>query len=165
MAVVIVRSTLIANTIASPPVQNPVTQENGRQRSSAAVVTVTNGDSIGSVYRLARVFSHWRMQSLRMFNGSITSAAASLGLYRTEADGGALVLATAYANSQAVATANSTGLELMFHNRSIDKLVQTVWQDAGLTADPRLPYDLCLTLTAAATATGVIAFDVCFVVD
>lgn len=165
MAVVTVRSQLITNIVASPPVQNPVTQENARQRTSAGVVTVTNGDSIASQYKLARVMSHWRIIGLRLFNAAITSGAGSLGLYRTDADGGAVVVAAAYASAISIASATTTGTELLFSARTIDKLTNLVWQDAALSADPRLAYDIVLTLTAAATATGLLALDLSFAVD
>ena len=167
MALVTVRSGLVSNIVASPPVQNSVMLENGRQRSSCSFVTVTNGDSIGSIYKMARVMSHWRIQSLRAVWGNITSGTASLGLYRTDQDGGALVLAAAYAAGQSIATANfaTGGLELFLQNRTIDKTIQQVWQDAGLAADPKLAYDLCFTLNAAATATAFLGLDAGFVVD
>jgi len=165
MAVVTVRSQLITNIIASPRVQNPVTQENGRARSSAAVVTVTNGDSINSQYKLARVMSHWRLVGLRLFNAAITSGAANIGLYRTDDDGGAAVAAACYASAISIASATTTGTETLFSARTIDKLTALVWQDAGASADPRLAYDIVMTLTAAAAATGYVALDLAFVVD
>lgn len=165
MAVVTVRSTLITNVVASPPVQNPVTQEAARQRSAAGVVTATNGDSIGSVYKFARVPTHARLQSIRLFNAAITSGAGNLGLYRTDADGGAVVSAACYASAISIASATTTGTELLFSARAIDKLTNLVWQDAGLTTDPRLVYDICLTLTAAAAATGFISLDLSYCID
>lgn len=165
MALVTVRSNLITNIVAVPPVQNIVTLENARKRASAAVVSVTNGDSIGSIYKLARVMSHWRLVNLRVFNGAVTSAAANLGLYRTDADGGAVVSAACYAAAVSLAAATTTGTEMLFAARTVDKLTALVWQDAGLTVDPRLAYDVCFTLTAAATATGFVAMDLDFCID
>lgn len=165
MAVVNIQSALITNMNASPPVQNAVSIEGGRKRSTVGFVTVTNGDSIASTYRIARIMSHWRLQTLRMFNNAITSGAANIGLYRTVADGGALVLASPYGAAIAIATANLAGTELLFANRTLDQIGASVWQDAGLTADPRLAYDLVVTLTAAATATGILAFELGFCVD
>ena len=165
MAVITARSTIVANTFASPPIQNPTVFENGRERCSVAVVGVTSGDSIGSVYKLARVFSWHRIRSIRMFNAAITSGAANFGLYRVDADGGAVVLANAYASAVSIASAQTTGTELAFSNRAISAMAQFIWQDAGLTADPHLPYDLCMTLTAAAAASGSVGFDIGFVID
>ncbi|CAB4166336.1 hypothetical protein UFOVP843_23 [uncultured Caudovirales phage] len=165
MAVVTVRSTIITNAIASPPVQNPVTQDGARQRSAAGVATVTNGDSIASIFKLVRVPSMARLQSLRLFNAAITSGAGNLGLYRTDGDGAAVVSVACYASAISIASATTTGTELLFSARTIDKLTNQVWQDAGLTADPRLFYDICLTLTAAAAATGLIALDLSYCVD
>lgn len=165
MAVVTVRSNLVTNIAATPPLQNPVTQENARKRASACVATVTNGDSIASQYKMARVMSHWRLINLRLFNGAITSGAANLGLYRTDADGGAVVSAACYAAGASIASATTTGTELLFSARPINQLSNLIWQDAGLSADPKLAYDLVFTLTAAATATGFLVLDLNFCVD
>ena len=166
MAVVTVRSQLITNIVNSPPIQNPVTQENARKRASAAVVTLNTTDSVGSIYKLARVMSHWRMINLRLFNAALTAGNASIGLYRTDADGGAAVAVACYGNAVSLAAANLTGIEQAYAVRTLDKMVSLVWQDAGTYAlDPKLALDLCLTLTTAVTVAGLVAMDLNFCVD
>jgi hypothetical protein len=165
MAVVDVKSPLITNRDANPRVSNAATFQGGRVRSACAVVTVTNSDSIASIFRLCTVPSNARIRSVRLYCGAITSAAADIGLYQTTANGGAVVAVGAYATAQTIATANALGIECAFEARTIDKAAQRVWQDAGLAADTTREYDICATLTAAATATGFLVVDVEYVVD
>jgi len=165
MAVVNVKSTLLTNRDAAPRTINPVVNDGARVRSKAFTVEVTNGDSIGSTFRLCDVPSNARINSLRLFFDSITSAAADVGLYQTTANGSAVVDADAYASAVSIASANTTGLEVMFEARNIDKVGKRVFEDAGLTTDPFRDYDLVATLTAAAGATGTLSGILEYVID
>lgn len=163
MAVVALLATNITSLDAGTPV--PVTEHGGRVRQIVGTIEVTNGDSIGSTFRLARLRSNWRISSIVVFCDAITSAAADIGLYQTAAIGGAVVDADAYASAQSIATASVVGIQCAFEARNIDKVANRVWQDAGLSADSQRDYDLALTLTAAATATGTVSVIVEYVID
>ena len=165
MAVVNTKGTLITNLDASPLVNESVTQYSGKLRCQFETLEVANGDSIASTLRFARIPSSAKIASIRIFCDAITSAAADIGLYRTLADGGAVVDVDAYATAQSIASAITTGTEVMFEARNIDKARNYVWQDAGLTTDPKVQYDVVLTLTAAATAAGTVTLEVWYVVD
>lgn len=165
MAVVTVLGSNLTNLNAAPPILNPAVFHNGKLRAFADVVTVTNGDSIASQYKFARVSTNWRMASLRTYNGAITSAAADFGLYRTARDGGAVVLAAAYGSAVSIAAASALPVDVLFEQRTIDKLRQQVFADGNLTADPFQQWDLTATLTAAATATGFLCVDAWFVIE
>ena len=165
MAVVAIKSIPVTNADALPIVQNAAFVEYGRQRSSAAYAAVANGDSIASTYRLLRLKSNWRIQSLRVHWTAITSGAMNLGLYRTTNDGGAAVSAACYASAQSIASATAAGTELMFAVRALTAIANQVWQDAGLSANSGVDYDLVATLTAAAAAAGTIAVDLSYVLD
>lgn len=165
MAVVNVKSGLITNRDASPRTLNSAALESGRVRSKCGTVEVTNGDSIGSTFRLCSVPSNARVRSIRLYCDAITSAAADVGLYQTTENSSAVVDADAYGSAVSIASANATGIEVAFEARNIDKIANRVWQDAGLSADPTREYDIVATLTAAATATGTLSFDVEYVVD
>lgn len=167
MAVVNVKSTLVGNLDTGAPTASnePVTQYSGKLRCQFETVEVTNGDSIASTFRMARIPSSAKIASIRIFCDAITSAAADFGLYRTAADGGAVVDVDAYASAQSIASAITLGTEIMFEARNIDKCRNYVWQDAGATADPRVLYDVVATLTAAATATGTLSVEVWYIVD
>lgn len=166
MAVVALKSTVVTNADATIQTFNPVTQHGGRRRSIVATVEVTNGDSIGSTYRLARLPSNARVAGIFMTCDAITSAAADFGLYQTAANGGAVVDADAYAAAQTIATAiTMLPVNLAFKTRDIANCTKLVWEDLALSADSQRTYDLAATLTAAATASGTLSVEVVFVVD
>lgn len=165
MAVVDVKSTLITNRDAAPRTINPVINDGARLKTKVATVEVTNGDSIGSTFRLFQVPSNARIHGMKVLCDAITSAAADFGIYQTTANGSAVVDADAYASAQTIATANVLGIEVAFEARNIDKVGNRVWQDGGLTTDPFRDYDIVATLTAAATATGTLSVILEYAVD
>jgi hypothetical protein len=165
MAVVTISGTNVANLDAAPPVVNDVTLMGARVRSQVETVEITNGDSIGSTYRLGRIPSNATVLSIRLYCDAITSAAADIGLYQTAANGGAAVDADAYASAVSLASASTTGVEVAFEQRNVDKVRNKVWNDAGLAADSIRHYDLVATLTAAATATGTLSAVIHYAVD
>lgn len=164
MAVVAVRSDILTNTRANLR-QNPSYIDGGIQRTTSMIISLSNGDSIGSVYRLMQIPSWARIRSIMMYTGPVTGCAINIGLYRTEADGGAVVLANAYVDQRSIASNTFTGVQLAVQQRTQDKFNQQVWQDAGYTTDPRLFLDLAVTLTAAAGGTNTTAFDIGWVMD
>jgi hypothetical protein len=157
MAVVNVKSAVITNLDAVPAVKPAVEDMRGRLKVIPFTVEIANGDSIASTYRVARVHSDHRILSIRKFSDAVTGAIADVGLYRTNADGGAVVLATAYGSAVSLVAADVIGAELAFEQRDIVNIMKYVWGDAGLTADPNLDYDVTFTLTAAATAAGTLS--------
>jgi hypothetical protein len=165
MAVVNVSGTNVGNLDAAPPVVNDVTLMGARVRSQVETVEITNGDSIGSTYRLGRIPSNATVLSIRLYCDAITSAAADIGLYQTAANGGAVVDADAYASAVSLAAASTTGTEVAFEQRNVDRVRNKVWNDAGLAADSIRHYDLVATLTAAATATGTLSAVIHYAVD
>lgn len=163
MAVVTVKSGVITNRDASPPIANASNVSGGTVKRIVGTVEVTNGDSIASKFLLAQVPSNAVINSIRIFCDAITSAAGDIGIYQTTANGSAVVLATAYATAFSIATAITLGTEVAFEARDVANIAKTVWQDAGLTADPQRLYDIVLTLTAAATASGTLSFAIEYV--
>ena len=165
MAVVNVKSALLTNRDAVPRQLNQAANDGARVRSKAGTVEAANGDSIGSTYRFCSVPSNARINSIRVFCDAITSGAMDIGLYQTTANGGAVLLATAYATAQSIASANVTGIECMFEAKDIANVANRVYQDGGLTTDPTREYDIVGTLTAAAAAAGTISMIVEYCVD
>jgi hypothetical protein len=161
MAIVTQRSTALNNQTGG----NPTRLEGGRHRSQAAVVPVTAGDSIGSVYKLARVLTQWRFLSLRMFTSGTPGGGIGLGLYQTDDNGGSVINQSIYTTSASLNSGTNTGLDLIFATRSPALYENQIWQDAGFTGDPRRALDLCMTLTAGITNTGFVAFDITYVAD
>jgi len=160
MAVVNIKSTAVQNADAAVQSLNPVHLSGAKKYSIVGNAAIAAADDDGSVMRLARVHSSWRITGIKIFNDAIAAGAWGLTLYRIAAEGGAAVAAGIYATAFDAATVHPTGLETAFAVRTIDKIGQQVWQDAGLTADPNLWYDLGFTLTTAGTAAGKVAWEI-----
>lgn len=159
MAVVTVKASAISLRDGTPPAKPGLTLGSRVEYSQKATVEVTNGDSIGSKYILASVPSSACGSSLTKLSDAITSAAADFGLYRTTQDGGAVVDADFFGSAVSLASADTTGTNILHESGVVDisKFDQPLWQILGLTADPGLMYDVVATLTAAATATGTLS--------
>ena len=166
MAVVNTKSAIITNLDASPVVLNDVTVQGGRVRSQCGTVEVAAADDDTSVYHFARVPSNARITSIKRYNDAITGmTVCDIGLYRTAADGGAVVSANAYANDVDINAGTVAGVEHAFTTRGVEKIAQRVWQDAGLSADSKVEYDLCLTAATVGSGAGTISFEVQYVID
>lgn len=163
MAVVLVSSTPVANADAKPVVKNSAKVAEGAVLSSVGFVAVANGDSIASIYRMVRIRSACRVNSLFVVTDAITGAAADIGLYRKTVDGGAVVDADFFTPAQTIAAA-SQGIQVAHGNLLKPGFMGLrVWEALGLASDPGIEYDVCLTLTAAATAAGNVALKCDFV--
>lgn len=156
MAVVTVKSSLI--TARDSGGKSSLSTGPRRLYDQTDTVEVTNGDSIGSKYILGSVPSSASMRELIVLCDAITSAAADFGLYRTTADGGAVVDADFFGSAVSIATAITTGTNVLHESGVLDiaNLAKPLWQILGLTSDPQLMYDVVATLTAAATASGTL---------
>lgn len=168
MAVVNTKSTLVTNADASPSTMSGVVVSGGRRRSMVATLEAVSGDSIGSTYRMFRVSSQWRIAEIVLYCDAITTCAADVGLYNVPGTGsadGSVVDADAYASAQSLASAITTGTNVAFEARNVDKIANQVWQDAGLTSDSGKQYDLALTLTAAAGSAGTISVELVYVAN
>ena len=160
MAVVNLKSTVITNADSTTYTLN-------RKGLSGAVVKVARGtvetgaaDDIASVYRFARLPSHARIVMIQLWSDDIgTTGTADFGLYRTAADGGAVVDANAFADAVVLDSGAIAGT--MIHHESgvygVEDVEQQLWQIAAATSDPQVMYDVCATLTEATDAAGTIS--------
>lgn len=157
MAIEARKSSLITNADTVPAVLNNPRIDGGFERTKVATAAVTNLDSIASTYRLFRVPSNAVMTDLRVYCPAITTAATDIGLYRTEKDGGAVVDADLFTSAQLLTSAlNGTDV---LHESAVFSLANSgkeLWDALGLTSDPSVFYDVTMTLTAAAGATGTV---------
>ena len=157
MAVEARKSSLITNADTVPAVLNNPRIDGGFERTKVATAAVTSSDSIASTYRLFRVPSNAVMTDLRVYCPAITTAATDIGLYRTEKDGGAVVDADLFTSAQ-VLTSALNGTDVL-HESTVFSLANSgkeLWDALGLTSDPSVFYDVTMTLTAAAGATGTV---------
>jgi hypothetical protein len=117
-------------------------------------VEIANGDSIASIYKFCRIPSNARISQILLRCTATTGAIADIGLYR--ADTGAVVDVDFFASAQTWAAALAPWTDVTNEAATLSPTLieQPLWQAAGLTADPQCFFDVCGTLTAAATAAG-----------
>jgi len=159
MAVVAVKSTLITNADATPVVFNSPRVDGGFERIEVATAAITSGDSIASTYRMFRVPSNAVMTDLRIYSPDIgTTTIADIGLYRTAKDGGAVQDADFFASALSLKDGALNGVDVL-HEAAVFTIANSgkeLWDALGLTSDPSVFYDVTLTLTGDADATGTV---------
>lgn len=157
MAVVNTKSGLLTNADATPPVFNAPGAGKGAVFTSVGTLETLDTDSDNSVYRFVRLPSDAVIHSIKLYNDALDSGGseaivADLGVYQISAAGGAVLdrdcLATLITTLRA---ANTTGVELRFEVLDIAGIGTPLWSLAGLTADPVIEYDICLTIETVAT--------------
>lgn len=173
MAVVNVKSTLITNADASPPVLNNPYIGLDREKSQIGIVTITNGDTNASTYRICRIPSGACVADVEIINTAATSATANIGVLETAANGGGLAAGVAGADAilvpsgACVSSAHATFTS--FYYPAIAGAAASpangnlrIWELLGLAADPFKIYDVAISTTVTATATGIAMVKVSF---
>lgn len=158
MATVNTKSNIVTNLDATPRVMNSLNLMGAVVREQVATIAVAAADDNNSTYRMCRVHSSWRISEMTMFNDAITTGTDyDIGLFRTAEDGGAVVDANAYADAVSFASGSLTGVQVLFEAGSavgLEKIENAVWQNAGLTADPGVWYDVVLTGITVGSGAG-----------
>lgn len=108
--------------------------------------------SATSVIRLGSVPSSAIVTSLNFTSGAQAAGAGDVGVYRTNADGGAVVDADLFASALAV-TAASLNVDILNESgvNTVTKQFQPLWQAAGMATDPKSMLDLAFTVTTDIT--------------
>jgi len=165
MAVVTIKSSAITNADASPSVLTSANVANGNLRESVGTIAAGVADSIASIYRFVRVRSSDRVSAVKLYCDAITTGAMDVGLYRTAADGGAVVDVDLFASAQSTAAEIKTGTEIQHESGffGLEDIEKPLWVALGLAADPFVLYEVCGTLTAANTGAGDVSLKVQFV--
>lgn len=166
MAVVNTKSTQVTNDDASQQSLNSTLVSGGRLREKVATLETANGDSIASVYRFVRVYSGWRISDVILDSDDIgTTTIADFGLYDTAANGGAAVDADFFASAQSLKDGALANTNITYESGVVDiaNKGKALWEQLGLSADPKKFYDVAATLTAAADAAGTITLRVRYV--
>jgi len=157
MAVVNLKSTLVTNADATPVVFNSPRVDGGFERIEVSTIAITNGDNTASTYRMFRLPSNAVVTDLRIYSPDIgTTTIADIGLYA--ADGGAVVDADFFASALSLKDGALNGTDVLHESAvfSIANSGKELWDALGLTSDPGVFYDVALTLTADADATGTV---------
>jgi hypothetical protein len=169
MATVNLKSNIVTNLDATPKVLNSLNIMGAVLREQVATVEIAAGDDNTSTYRLGRVHSSWRISELTMFNDAIQSGSDfDLGLYATAEDGGSAVDANAYSDAVTLVSGSLVGVQNLFEAGSpkgVEDIEQAVWQDAGLTADPGVWYDVVLTSTTVGSGAGTVSLRMRYVAN
>ena len=165
MPVANTKSTAVSNRDASPRVPSPAHLVRGPLFEAVGTVEIAAADDDTSVYRMARLRSSDRVSQLTVFNDAITGGTGfDLGLYRTADDGGAVIDADLFASAISLASASSTGTDVVFESAATDvaKIEKRLWELLGLSADPQVDYDVAFTGATVGTAAGTVSLRVRF---
>ena len=102
----------------------------------------------------------------KLFSGAQTAGAFDIGLYRTTADAGAVVNAAFFASAVSLngGALSKSDVTLESTVVSVANAAKPVWENLSLTSDPSVDYDVTLTLTGAADATGTALIEVEYVI-
>lgn len=166
MAVVVVKSTGMTNRDATPRVINNPAAFKQLVQGFLGQAVVTSGNSTGSTYLFGQIPSNAVVRSVRVSAPDIgTTTTMDIGLYRSTADGSAVVDADFFAaavvlNAGAIANTDVTRLNVA----TIALCEKMVWELLGLSADPKVIYDVVGTLVGAADGTGTMMVDAAFAV-
>ena len=159
MAVVALKSSLVTNADAVPAVLNNPRVDGGFERAKVATIAITSGDNTASTYRMFRLPSNAVVTDLRIYSPDIgTTTIADIGLYRTAKDGGAVQDADFFASALSLKDGALNGVDVL-HEAAVFTIANSgkeLWDALGLTSDPSVFYDVALTLTADADATGTV---------
>ena len=164
MAVVTTKSGAITNRDATPRVATVGAIAAGMKRGFVGTAEAANGDSIASKYILGSIPSNAYGDTIKVYCDAITTCAGDIGIYRTTADGAAVVDVDFYGSAVSLASAIVIGTEQQHEADATDAgvgfgladLEKPLWQRLQLTADPKIWYDVVVTLTAAAGSAGTI---------
>lgn len=164
MGVVNTKSTAITNRDATPLVLTPAHLVRGPLYEAVGTVEVAAADSDTSVYRFVRLRSSDRVSTITILNDAITAGTAfELGLYKTAADGGAAVSASLFGSAIDLSSASaSAGVDDTYEATitNISQIEKRLWELLGLSADPQIEYDVCLTGTTVGSAAGTLSMRV-----
>lgn len=164
MAVVNTKSTAITNADASGA--RTFTQsflEKAPVYFSTGTVEVAAADDDTSTFRFCRLPSGAKVIKIEVYNDAITAGTSyDVGLYRTAADGGAVVDADYFASAVDLSSAHTAALDVTYEAQNIDKVEKRLYENlpSPLTADPFYMYDVVATANTIGSAAGTITVQV-----
>lgn len=168
MGVVTTKSAQITNRDASPRVLSNARIVKADVQHARAKVAIANGDSITSKLLFCSIPSNAIPISVRVSCPDIgTTTAADVGLYKTTADGGAVVDVDFFASALSLSGGALAKSEIVNENTAVATPAngeKTVWELLGLPADPCIMYDIVGTLTGAADGAGDVLLEVDYVI-
>jgi hypothetical protein len=154
------KSTALVNREATPRVFNDPGQGAGGRVMCAVghLASVTASLSITSVIRLVMIPSNAIVIRVDFQAGAQGAGKFDLGLYRTNADGGAVVDADYFVSAVDCASAVALAdIQTESTVNTMAKQSQQIWEAAGMTADPKSNLDVALTVVTTDVTTGTTA--------
>ena len=149
----------------------------GVKRHAQGVIeaATTSLDEIGDIIRMIRLPANVKLTALRLWSDDLDSDSAlrvDIGLYKVNADETITVLdadcfATAV-DATPVTGGATGGLDVLNEVLNIDQRGLPLWDmAAGVTADPGVPVEICLTVSTAGTSAdaGTIVMEAEFTAD
>ena len=162
-----VNTDIVTNFVATPPVKNDSQQLHGIKRVAQGTISLAAGDlSATDTVMIAPVPTNASITSIKLYNDALDSGTTNttdVGLYTT-----AIVAVDDDAYASAITDlrgAVTTGTEVAFEARNINKMGQKVWQDAGQSSDPGGYYYVGLLFDAAGDTAGDLSFIIEYVID
>ena len=173
----------ITNLDATPRTTLEAASGGGKLRVFMDTIAAGTGDlDNDDIIVLAQVPSNAKLTSIRIYNDDLdsgSSAEFNVGLYNgpqaytisgTTTDAAAVIDEDCYASAsdafQAATTVTTGTEELITDTRNINAIANFVWEDGGLSEDPKVPLRIAITMSATGTAVaGDITMVVQYVVD
>lgn len=156
MAVVTLKSSAITSR-DTPELANANIMD-GKMRGFVGKCALSNGDSANSILIFASVPSNARIHELKLSAPDIgTTTTMDLGLYRTTADGGAVVDVDFFGSAISLKDGAINASDVTHEAAgafALDDSEKMIWEALGLSADPGIMYDIAGTLVGAADAAG-----------
>lgn len=159
MAVATIKSGAITNRDSTPAALSNANIAGGMVKEFVGTLESVSGDDIGSKYIFGSLPSNARVSQLLLYCDDVgTTTIADFGLYRTTADGSAVVDADFFASAVSLKDGALNGTDITHESGvfNIDDAEKMLWQALGLSADPGVLYDVVATLTAASDSAGTI---------
>lgn len=158
MAVVNVTSQIIDDLDATPVVKVNQLEDGGKVRSSYGSADFAASDAT-SIARVLRIASDAKVVTLRFASDDLgTGGTVDVGLHQTTENGGAAVDDDLFASAVDTDTAAVGWTDITDESAvvAIEDAGKALWEQLGLSTDPRVNYDVTVTRNTAA-GTGTVA--------
>ena len=177
-----VKSVEITNLDATPRTTLEAASAGGKLRVCMDTYAAGTGDlDNNDIIVMAQVPSNAKLTSIRVYNDDLdgaTSATFNVGLYNgpqaytisgTTTDAAAVIDEDCYVteSTQFQAAVTTAPVELLAEVRNINAIANFVWEDGGLSEDPKVPLRIAITMSATpgSASAGDITMVVKYVVD
>jgi len=169
----------ITNLDATPRTTLEAASGGGKLRVFMDTIAAGTGDlDNDDIIVMAQVPSNAKLVSLQIYNDDLNSGSGTfnVGLYNgpqaytisgTTTDAAAVIDEDCYVTlSTQFQAAVTAPAELLAETRDVNAIANFVWEDGGLSEDPKVPLRIAITMSATGTAVaGDITMVVQYVVD